>query len=100
MGISREGVATPRRRDLRHADRGAAPVEGLRADLQGAVLEIGFGTRRNVPHDPAAVTQVAAIEPADLAWKAGWRPGGGGNRPRSHDRDSTSQLPSSRSGGS
>ena len=37
--------------------------------LHGRVLEIGFGSGHNIPHYPAAVTGVAAIEPADLGWK-------------------------------
>lgn len=43
-------------------------VEGLRAEvcagLHGTVVEIGFGSGRNVAHYPAAVTRVLAVEPS------------------------------------
>ena len=39
------------------------------AGLRGDVVELGFGSGLNVAHYPAAVTSVAAIEPADGGWK-------------------------------
>ena len=39
------------------------------AGLQGRVLELGFGSGLNARHYPAAVTEVLAVEPSDLAWQ-------------------------------
>src|SRR5207302_7903590 len=36
------------------------------AELDGEVLEVGFGTGLNVPHYPPGVTRVRAIDPARL----------------------------------
>jgi SAM-dependent methyltransferase len=49
-------AAEPRRRSV---------CEGLAGD----VVEIGFGSGLNAPFYPGAVRRVAAIEPADLAWR-------------------------------
>jgi ubiquinone/menaquinone biosynthesis C-methylase UbiE len=39
------------------------------AELDGEVVELGFGSGHNVPFYPETVAHVAAIEPADLGWK-------------------------------
>jgi SAM-dependent methyltransferase len=36
--------------------------------LHGRVLELGFGSGLNLPHLPSTVTELAAVEPAELAW--------------------------------
>ncbi|GAB2634385.1 methyltransferase domain-containing protein [Nocardioides ginkgobilobae] len=42
----------------------AAVCEGL----SGRVLEVGFGSGMNLPHLPAGVTSLDAVEPSDLGW--------------------------------
>ncbi len=67
VGLYRDHLL-PRLVDLTCGQRALDPwraraVEGL----SGRVVEIGFGSGRNVPHYPAAVDAVFAVEPAALA---------------------------------
>ena len=39
------------------------------ADLTGDVLEVGFGSGRNVPHYPSGVNRVLAVDPAESGRK-------------------------------
>ena len=73
MGLYDEHVL-PR---LINAACGMKTVEPLRRrvceGLSGDVVEIGFGSGLNIPFYPTSVTQVAAVEPADLGWKLAGR---------------------------
>jgi ubiquinone/menaquinone biosynthesis C-methylase UbiE len=72
MGIYRDEVL-PRVTDAVMRRRESTPIrERVCAALDGEVLEIGFGSGLNVPHYPAAVTRVRAVDPAT----AGRRPAG------------------------
>lgn len=69
MGIYADQVL-PRIIDVACGMKGNRPLrERVCAGLHGQVVEIGFGSGHNVPHYPAAVTGVAAIEPAGVSWK-------------------------------
>jgi SAM-dependent methyltransferase len=52
---------------------GTTEAETLRrrvcAGLSGEVVELGFGSGLNVAFYPPAVSRVAAVEPADVAWR-------------------------------
>jgi ubiquinone/menaquinone biosynthesis C-methylase UbiE len=69
MGWYRDQVL-PRCTDLVMGGRELTPVRArVAADLEGKVLEIGFGSGLNVPHYPAAVTLVQAVDPATVGRK-------------------------------
>jgi len=69
MGMYRDHVL-PRVVNMCCSTSTAEPLrERVCAGLSGDVVEIGFGTGLNVPFYPAAVSRVAAIEPADLGWR-------------------------------
>ncbi|MGW2663392.1 class I SAM-dependent methyltransferase [Nocardia tengchongensis] len=69
MGIYEDRVL-PRLVDLCCGSKG---MNGERkrvcAGLHGRVVEIGFGSGRNVPFYPEQVKSVSAVEPADLGWR-------------------------------
>ena len=68
MGLYADRVL-PRVLDKACGMASLAPLrERVCAGLHGQVVEVGFGSGHNVPHYPAAVTRVFAIEPADAAW--------------------------------
>ena len=72
MGVTRwwEDRVLPRLVDVVLTDATAGRWRvAVCADLQGEVVEIGFGTGRNLPFYPDAVTRVLAVEPSDLAWE-------------------------------
>ena len=69
MGIYEDRVL-PRLVDL--ALRGEAfdrVRSRVTADLEGDVVEVGFGSGRNVPHYPDGVSRVRAVEPAGAGWR-------------------------------
>jgi SAM-dependent methyltransferase len=64
----------PRVVDLACGVKATQPLRArVCAGLHGRVVEIGFGSGHNVPHYPAAVTEVAAVEPADAGWRLAGR---------------------------
>ncbi len=60
--------------------------ERVCAGLSGELIELGFGSGLNVPHYPAEVEVVVAVEPSDLSWDL------------AADRRRTSRVPVERSG--
>jgi ubiquinone/menaquinone biosynthesis C-methylase UbiE len=69
MGMYRRHLL-PRMTDYLCGAESATPLRRqVCQGLSGDVVEIGFGSGLNVPFYPSAVRRVAAIEPADVAWK-------------------------------
>jgi ubiquinone/menaquinone biosynthesis C-methylase UbiE len=69
MGLYRDQVL-PRFTNAVLGGREFARVRArVAAGLEGKVLEIGFGSGLNVPHYPAAVTLVQAVDPATVGRK-------------------------------
>jgi SAM-dependent methyltransferase len=65
-----EAQALPRLVDVALADATAGTWRTtVCGGATGEVLEIGFGSGRNLPYYPKVVTRVLAVEPADLAWE-------------------------------
>jgi ubiquinone/menaquinone biosynthesis C-methylase UbiE len=60
----------PRLCDLVMSSDELTPIRArVAARLEGDVLEVGFGSGLNVPHYPAGVTRVRAVDPARLGRK-------------------------------
>ena len=69
MGLYADHVL-PRIINVACGMRTAEPFrQRVASGLGGEVVEIGFGSGLNVPHYPAAVTAVSAVEPSDVGWK-------------------------------
>lgn len=69
MGIYQDRVL-PRLTHAAMNRRDLAPIRArVSAGLAGEVLEIGFGSGLNVPHYPAAVTRIRAVDPAAAGQK-------------------------------
>lgn len=65
-----EDRALPRLVDVALSDVTSRPWrEAVCGPVSGRVLEIGFGSGRNLEYYPETVTEVIAVEPADLAWE-------------------------------
>lgn len=62
-------TVVPRATDLLLSPRTTGEVRARVCDgLAGTVLELGFGSGPNCGYYPAAVTEVWAVEPSDVAW--------------------------------
>jgi ubiquinone/menaquinone biosynthesis C-methylase UbiE len=69
MGIYQDQIL-PRATDWVMSRREYVPIRGrVSAGLHGEVVEVGFGSGLNVPHYPAPVTRVRAVDPATAGRK-------------------------------
>jgi SAM-dependent methyltransferase len=69
MGLYGERVL-PRIVNFACGTKAVAPLRRRVCEgLAGDVVEIGFGSGLNVAFYPAAITRVAAVEPAEVGWK-------------------------------
>jgi ubiquinone/menaquinone biosynthesis C-methylase UbiE len=69
MGLYGERVL-PRIVNVACGTRAVAPLRRRVCEgLAGDVVEIGFGSGLNVAFYPAAVSRVAAVEPAEVSWR-------------------------------
>jgi ubiquinone/menaquinone biosynthesis C-methylase UbiE len=69
MGVYSEHVL-PRVINVACGLKSSEPLrERVCAGLAGEVVEVGFGSGLNVPFYPESVSEVAAVEPADVGWK-------------------------------
>jgi SAM-dependent methyltransferase len=69
MGIYQDNIF-PRLTDAVMNRSDLEPIRGRVCEgLSGQVLEIGFGSGLNVPHYPAAVARVRAVDPATIGRK-------------------------------
>src|SRR5688572_13507333 len=69
MGFYEEHIL-PRAVDVLLSGKEFAKLRArVAADLTGEVLEVGFGSGRNVPYYPQAVKRVRAVDPATVGRK-------------------------------
>lgn len=69
MGFYRDQVL-PRATDVLLGGREFARLRArATAELEGEVLEVGFGSGRNVPHYPPTIERVRAVDPATVGRK-------------------------------